>query len=121
MDGFVDNSIIKNLQSIFKDYISKPDEFMTKLNVIKFFFDYKLIDSCGYNIFEINSFLNQLNPHEDKITMKMFLILIFYIYKRQMETLENETSVSQMTVNDINNIVDEQLQIFKTNNIIKLM
>ena len=38
MDGFVDNSIIKNLQSIFKDYISKPDEFMTKLNVIKFFF-----------------------------------------------------------------------------------
>ena len=130
MDGFVDNSIIKNLQSIFKDYVSKPDEFITKLNVIKFFFDYKLIDSCGYNIFEINSFLNQLNPHEDKITMKMFLILIFYIYKRQMETLENnnegtiksnESSVSQMTVNDINNIVDEQLQIFKTNNIIKLM
>ena len=130
MDGFVDNSIIKNLQSIFKDYISKPDEFITKLNVIKFFFDYKLIDSCGYNIFEINSFLNQLNPKEDKITMKMFLILLFYIYKRQMENFENnnegtiksnESSVSQMTVNDINNIVDDQLQIYKTNNIIKLM
>ena len=130
MEGFVDNSIIKNLQSIFKDYISKPDEFITKLNVIKFFFDYKLIDSCGYNIFEINSFLNQLNPSEDKITMKMFLILLFYIYKRQMENFENnnegtiksnESSVSQMTVNDINNIVDDQLQIYKTNNIIKLM
>ena len=130
MDGFVDNSIIKNLQSIFKDYISKPDEFITKLNVIKFFFDYKLIDSCGYNIFEINSFINQLNPNEDKITMKMFLILLFYIYKRQMENFENniegtiksnESSVSQMTVNDINNIVDDQLQIYKTNNIIKLM
>ena len=55
-----------------KNHSPKGEETMTKISVFQLFFNYKIIDSYGYNIFEINNFLNQLNPEEDKITLKFF-------------------------------------------------
>ena len=92
-----DNAVLKTLQNLFKENCPKDEDSMSKLSVIKLFFDYKIIDSCGYNIFELNDFLNQLNPEEDKINLKNFLILIFFIYKSQLlgSTLVNESVKSQ--------------------------
>ena len=87
METFEDNTILKTLQNLFKENCPKGEDTMTKLSIFKLFFNYKIIDSCGYNIFEINDFLNQLNPEEDKITLKMFLILIFYIYNLPVQCL----------------------------------
>ena len=83
MEEFADNTLLKILHNVFKDYSGKDRDYITKLELIRLFYDYKIIDTCGYNIFNINSFLNQLNPNEDKITLKMFLILIFYIYRTE--------------------------------------
>ena len=129
MEGFEDNTILKTLQNLFKENCQKGEETMTKLSIFKLFFNYKIIDSCGYNIFEINDFLNQLNPEEDKITLKMFLILIFYIYKSQLlgSTLVNESvksqnnSIQDISVQDINSLSGEQKQISSTKNIIKII
>jgi hypothetical protein len=129
MEGFEDNTILKTLQNLFKENCQKGEETMTKLSIFKLFFNYKIIDSCGYNIFEINDFLNQLNPEEDKITLKMFLILIFYIYKSQLlgSMLVNESvksqnnSIQDISVQDINSLSGEQKQISSTKNIIKII
>ena len=129
MEDFEDNTILKTLQNIFKENCPKGEETMTKLSIFKLFFHYKIIDSCGYNIFEINDFLNQLNPEEDKITLKMFLILIFYIYKSQLvgSMLVNESvksqnnSIQDLSVQDINSLSGEQKQISSTKNIIKII
>ena len=129
METFEDNTILKTLQNLFKENCPKGEETMTKLSIFKLFFNYKIIDSCGYNIFEINNFLNQLNPEEDKITLKMFLILIFYIYKSQItgSMLVNESvksqnnSIQDMSVQDINSLSGEQKQISSTKNIIKII
>ena len=129
MEGFEDNTILKTLQNLFKENCKKGEETMTKLSIFKLFFNYKIIDSCGYNIFEINNFLNQLNPEEDKITLKMFLILIFYIYKSQLlgSMLVNESvksqnnSIQDISVQDINSLSGEQKQISSTKNIIKII
>ena len=129
MEGFEDNTILKMLQNLFKENCQKGEETMTKLSIFKLFFNYKIIDSCGYNIFEINDFLNQLNPEEDKITLKMFLILIFYIYKSQLlgSMLVNESvksqnnSIQDISVQDINSLSGEQKQISSTKNIIKII
>ena len=72
-----DNAVLKTLQNLFKENCPKDKDKMSKLSVIKLFFDYKVIESCGYNIFKLNELLNQLNPEEDKINLKNFLILIF--------------------------------------------
>ena len=48
-----DNAVLKTLQNLFKENCPKDQDTMSKLSVIKLFFDYKIIDSCGYNIFEI--------------------------------------------------------------------
>ena len=129
MEAFEDNTILKTLQNLFKENCPKGEETMTKLSIFKLFFNYKIIDSCGYNIFEINNFLNQLNPEEDKIDLKMFLILIFYIYKSQIagSMLVNESvksqnnSIQEMSVQDINSLSGEQKQISSTKNIIKII
>ena len=129
METFEDNTILKTLQNLFKENCPKGEETMTKLSIFKLFFNYKIIDSCGYNIFEINDFLNQLNPEEDKITLKMFLILIFYIYKSQLagSILVNESvksqnnSIQDVSVQDINSLSGEQKQISSTKNIIKII
>jgi len=129
MEDFKDNTILKALQNLFKENCPKGEETMTKMSVFQLFFNYKIIDSCGYNIFEINNFLNQLNPDEDKITLKMFLILIFYIYKSQLagSMLVNESvksqsnSIQELSVQDINSLSGEQKQISSTKNIIKII
>ena len=129
METFEDNTILKTLQNLFKENCPKGEETMTKLSIFKLFFNYKIIDSCGYNIFELNDFLNQLNPEEDKITLKMFLILIFYIYKSQLagSMLVNESvksqnnSIQDISVQDINSLSGEQKQISSTKNIIKII
>ena len=124
-----DNIVLKTLQNLFKEYCPKDADFMSKLSVIKIFFDYKIVDSCGYNIFELNDFLNQLNPEEDKINLKNFLILIFFIYKSQLlgTTLVNESVKSQnsslqdISIQDINSLSGEQKQISSSKNIIKII
>jgi len=124
-----DNAVLKTLQNLFKENCPKDSDTMSKLSVIKLFFDYKLIDSCGYNIFELNDFLNQLNPEEDKINLKSFLILIFFIYKSQLlgSTLVNESvksqnsSIQDISIQDINNLSGEQKQISSSKNIIKII
>ena len=129
METFEDNTILKTLQNLFKENCPKGEDTMTKLSIFKLFFNYKIIDSCGYNIFEINDFLNQLNPEEDKITLKMFLILIFYIYKSQLacSMLVNESvksqnnSIQNISIQDINSLSGEQKQISSTKNIIKII
>ena len=129
MEAFEDNTILKTLQNLFKENCPKGEDTMTKLSIFKLFFNYKIIDSCGYNIFEINDFLNQLNPEEDKITLKMFLILIFYIYKSQLacSMLVNESvksqnnSIQNISIQDINSLSSEQKQISSTKNIIKII
>ena len=123
MEEFADNTLLKILHNVFKDYSGKDRDYITKLELIRLFYDYKIIDTCGYNIFNINSFLNQLNPNEDKITLKMFLILIFYIYRTEYLSTEEKstTSVDQVSVNDINKIIDDRLQIYSNNNIIKII
>jgi hypothetical protein len=129
METFEDNTILKTLQNLFKENCTKGEETMTKMSVFQLFFNYKIIDSCGYNIFEINNFLNQLNPEEDKITLKMFLILIFYIYKSQLagcmlvsESVKSQSnSIQELSVQDINSLSGEQKQISSTKNIIKII
>lgn len=129
MEALEDNTILKILQNIFKENCAKGETTMTKLSVFKLFFQYKIIDSCGYNIFEINNFLNQLNPEEDKITLKMFLILIFYIYRSQIsgpvQTCDSvkslNTSVQDMSINEVNTLSNEPKQIYSTKNIIKII
>ena len=124
-----DNAVLKTLQNLFKENCPKDEDSMSKLSVIKLFFDYKIIDSCGYNIFEINDFLNQLNPEEDKINLKNFLILIFFIYKSQLlgSTLVNESvksqnsSIQDISIQDINSLSGEQKQISSSKNIIKII
>ena len=124
-----DNAVLKTLQNLFKENCPKDEDTMTKLSVIKLFFDYKIMDSCGYNIFEINDFLNQLNPEEDKINLKNFLILIFFIYKSQLlgSTLVNESvksqnsSIQDISIQDINSLSGEQKQISSSKNIIKII
>ena len=124
-----DNAVLKTLQNLFKENCPKDEDSMSKLSVIKLFFDYKIIDSCGYNIFELNDFLNQLNPEEDKINLKNFLILIFFIYKSQLlgSTLVNESVKSQnsslqdISIQDINSLSGEQKQISSSKNIIKII
>ena len=123
MEEFYDNTLLKILHNVFKDYSGKDRDYITKFDLLRLFYDYKIIDTCGYNIFNLNAFMNQLNPNEDKITLKMFLILIFYIYRTEYLSSEekSETSVDQVTVNDINKIIDDRLQIYSTNNIIKII
>ena len=135
MEEFTDNSILKILQNIFKDYCASGEDYITKITLFKFFYDFKLMDTCGYNIFEINNFLNQLNPNEDRISLRNFFILIFYIYKMQMKSLQEnnpninnnennkseEESVSNFNTNEVNKIVEDRLQIYTKNNIIKLI
>ena len=124
-----DNAVLKTLQNLFKENCPKDQDTMSKLSVIKLFFDYKIIDSCGYNIFELNDFLNQLNPEEDKINLKNFLILIFFIYKSQLlgSTLVNESvksqnsSIQDISIVDINSLSGEQKQISSSKNIIKII
>ena len=124
-----DNAVLKTLQNLFKENCPKDEDSMSKLSVIKLFFDYKIIDSCGYNIFELNDFLNQLNPEEDKINLKNFLILIFFIYKSQLlgSTLVNESvksqnsSIQDISIQDINSLSGEQKQISSSTNIIKII
>ena len=124
-----DNAVLKTLQNLFKENCPKDEDTMSKLSVIKIFFDYKIIDSCGYNIFELNDFLNQLNPEEDKINLKNFLILIFFIYKSQLlgSTLVNESvksqnsSIQDISIQDINSLSGEQKQISSSKNIIKII
>ena len=123
------NAVLKILQNLFKENCPKDEDWMSKLSVIKLFFDYKIIDSCGYNIFELNDFLNQLNPEEDKINLKNFLILIFFIYKSQLlgSTLVNESvksqnsSIQDISIQDINSLSGEQKQISSSKNIIKII
>ena len=63
-----DNAVLKTLQNLFKENCPKDEETMSKLSVIKLFFDYKIIDSCGYNIFELNDL--------SQILHDQFLLLI---------------------------------------------
>ena len=92
MDPFSEeNALLKDLQDFYSSeqkksqenekYKVKTENNMKKAYVFQLFFDYNLIDNCGYNIFQINEFLHQLSPDSDEIDIQQFYKLIFYLYK----------------------------------------
>jgi hypothetical protein len=63
-----ENVILKKLQDFYKYHLNKSQEIpefksqdensLTKLYIMSIFFEYCLIDTCGYNIFQISEFLH---------------------------------------------------------------
>ena len=63
-----ENSILKKLQDFYSHHLQKSQEnpaykaegeqSLTKSYILKLFFEYSLIDTCGYNIYQINEFLH---------------------------------------------------------------
>ena len=57
MESLTENSVIQTLQEIFHSYTRDEDEekeipTITKFNFIRLLFEYNIMDTCGYNIFE---------------------------------------------------------------------
>ena len=110
-----ENSILKKMQDFYSYHVQKSQEnpkykaenenSLTKLYVLKMFFDYNIIDSCGYNIYQINEFLHQLNSTSEELDSQQFFKLIFYIYKTQ--TINQgvaDSEISEISNDDINEI-----------------
>ena len=88
MESLKENSVLQTLTKIFNSYVfrekrSNPEiKTLTKKSVIQIFFDYNIIDTCGYNILHLNELIHQLSPvEEEEISLRQYLILIFYIYE----------------------------------------
>ena len=86
MESLKENSVLQTLTRIFNSYVfrekkSNPEiKTLTKKSIIQIFYDYNIIDTCGYNILHLNELLHQLSPdEEEEINLQQFLILIFYI------------------------------------------
>ena len=110
-----ENSILKKLQDFYSHHLQKSQEnpaykaegeqSLTKSYILKLFFEYSLIDTCGYNIYQINEFLHQLNSTSEEIDSQQFFKLIFYIYKTQ--TINQgvaDSEISEISLDDINEI-----------------
>ena len=81
------------------------------------------MDTCGYNILHINEFLHQLVPDDnEEVTFEKFLILIFYIYETQIQPkFDEENDVSDLTIENVNDISDNRKEISEGDNIIKII
>ena len=124
-----ENSVLGTLTKVFNSYVfrEKKDnpEFksLTKNSIFQLFFDYNIMDTCGYNILHINEFLHQLVPDDnEEVTFEKFLILIFYIYETQIQPkFDEENEVSDLTIENINDISDNRQEISEGENIIKII
>jgi hypothetical protein len=127
MDSLNENSILKTLQDIFQSYLTSSSETVNKRVIIQLFFDYNIIDTCGYDIFQISSFLDQLNPTNDEMTLKHFLTLVFYIYSKQTQnnvnTLNSEgkEDLNVLSLQNINELSENRKTINSTYNIVNIM
>ena len=124
-----ENSVLETLTKVFNSYVfrEKKDnpEFksLTKNSIFQIFFDYNIMDTCGYNILHINEFLHQLVPDDnEEVTFEKFLILIFYIYETQIQPkFDEENDVSDLTIENVNDISDNKKEISEGDNIIKII
>ena len=124
-----ENSVLETLTKVFNSYVfrEKKDnpEFksLTKNSIFQIFFDYNIMDTCGYNILHINEFLHQLVPDDnEEVTFEKFLILIFYIYETQIQPkFDEENDVSDLTIENVNDISDNRKKISEGDNIIKII
>ena len=124
-----ENSVLETLTKVFNSYVfrEKKDnpEFksLTKNIIFQIFFDYNIMDTCGYNILHINEFLHQLVPDDnEEVTFEKFLILIFYIYETQIQPkFDEENDVSDLTIENVNDISDNRKEISEGDNIIKII
>lgn len=121
METLVENNILKTIQDIFNYYLPKGKETLNKTVVLRIFFDYDIMDNCGYDIFQISNFLNQLNPTNDEIDIKKFLLLLFYIYRMQINKEFEDSDVTEISVDNVNELSDNRKQIVSSNNIIRIM
>ena len=87
------------------------------------FFDYNILDTCGYNILHLNEFLHQLSPGDnEEVNLEKFLLLVFYIYKAQNDpNFEEETELNDMTIDNVNDISDNRTEISEKSNIIRII
>ena len=86
------------------------------------FFEYSIIDTCGYNIFQISEFLHQLNSKSENIDLQLFFKLIFYLYK--IQTINQgvaDSEISEISLDDINEISNNYKTVTDPNNIINLI
>ena len=117
MDPFSEeNILLKELQDFYtsqqkksqskEKFRVKKENNMKKSYVFQIFFDYNLIDNCGYNIYQINEFLHQLNPDSDEIDVQQFFKLIFYLYKTHTVNQGKgpDSEIAELSMDDINDI-----------------
>ena len=129
MESMKENSVLQTLTKVFNSYVyrekrSNPEiKTLTKKSILQIFYDYNIIDTCGYNILHLNEFLHQLSPDESKeITFRQFLVLIFYIYEVQTKpNFEEDSEVNDITVEDINEISDNRREIAEGDNLIRII
>ena len=127
-----ENETLKKLQDFYSyhlqkssekpEYKAKNENSLTKTYMIKILFDYCIIDSCGYNIFQINEFIHQLNSSSEELSSQEFYKLLFYIYK--IQTINKglaDTEISELSVDDINEISNNYKVSNDPNNIINLL
>ena len=117
MDPFSEeNILLKELQDFYtsqqkksqskEKFRVKKENNMKKSYILQIFFDYNLIDNCGYNIYQINEFLHQLNPDSDEIDVQQFFKLIFYLYKTHTVNQGKgpDSEIAELSMDDINDI-----------------
>jgi tetratricopeptide (TPR) repeat protein len=129
MESLKENSVLQTLTKIFNSYVyrekhSNPEiKTLSRKNIIQIFYDYNIIDTCGYNILHLNELLHQLSPDEtNEIDLRQFLILIFYIYEVQTKpNFDEESEVNDITIDNINDISDNRRVIAEGNNLIQVM
>ena len=127
-----ENILLKDLQDFYSTQQKKSQEIekfkvktennMKKAYIYQLFFEYNLIDTCGYNIFQINEFLHQLNPDSDEIDIKHFYKLIFYLYK--IHTINQgvaDTDIIELSMEDINDLSVNIKSVKENYNIINLL
>ena len=128
MDSLKENSVLQTLTKVFTAYVFREKKenpqikTLTKKSIYQIFFDYNIMDTCGYNILHLNEYLHQLSPDNEEITFEKFLILLFYIYESQIDPgFDEENEVGDLTVENINDISDNRKEISEGSNIIKII
>ena len=110
-----ENILLKDLQEFYsvqqkksqenEKFKVKTENNIKKRYVYQIFFEYNLIDNCGYNIYQINEYLHQLNPDSDELDIQQFFKLIFYLYKiHTVNKGEPDTEIKELSMDDINDM-----------------
>ena len=133
MDPFSEeNILLKDLQDFYTNQQKKSQEkekfqvqkenAMKKSYILQIFFDYNLIDNCGYNIFQISEFLHQLSPESDELDLQQFFKLIFYLYKTHtINKGLSDSEIVELSMDDINDISSHIKPNKESYNIINLL